>query len=60
MSVLWLAPLASLATLLGGIRSGHMAEGLAGAVAQVGEVLSQHFPRSSDDRNEIPDSLIEV
>jgi putative membrane protein len=30
------------------------------AVEQVGEVLKQHFPRSSTDTNEIPDKLIEL
>lgn len=50
----------ALATLLSGIKSGNMAEGLAGSVEKVGAVLAEHFPRSSADRNEIPDSLIEV
>ena len=50
----------ALATLLSGIKSGDMAAGLAGAVEKVGAVLAEHFPRSNADRNEIPDSLIEV
>jgi putative membrane protein len=30
------------------------------AIGIVGEVLEQHFPRSSGDTNEIPDKLIEL
>jgi uncharacterized membrane protein len=29
------------------------------AIAQAGELLSQHFPRQPDDRNELPDVLEE-
>lgn len=50
----------AMATLVGGIRAGNAAEGLCGAVAQVGTVLAQHFPRADDDTNELPDRLIEV
>ena len=42
------------------IRKGCIAEGLAAGVRDVGEVLSEHFPRSEDDENELPDRLIEV
>ena len=51
---------AALAALLSGIKAGQMAEGLAAAVEQVGLVLAEQFPRASDDRNEIPDGLIEL
>jgi putative membrane protein len=51
---------AALAALLSGIKAGQMAEGLAAAVAQVGLVLAEHFPRDRDDKNEIPDGLIEL
>jgi putative membrane protein len=30
------------------------------AIEEVGVVLSQHFPRSAGDMNEIPDKLIEL
>ena len=30
------------------------------AVERIGVVLSEHFPRSADDSNEIPDKLIEL
>lgn len=50
----------AMATLVGGIRAGKAADGLCGAVEQVGAVLATHFPRSEDDTNELPDRLIEV
>jgi len=50
----------AMATLVGGIRAGQAADGLCGAVAQVGAVLAAHFPRAGDDTNELPDRLIEV
>jgi hypothetical protein len=34
-------------------------DGIVAAVAKAGELLSRHFPRSHDDRNELPDSAIE-
>ncbi|MFO1256023.1 MAG: hypothetical protein U1E37_10185 [Sphingomonadaceae bacterium] len=50
----------AMATLISAIRSGHAAQGLIGAVEQVGAVLAAHFPRAEDDINELPDRLIEV
>lgn len=46
--------------MLGPMRAGNTAQGMAAAVAEVGKVLSQHFPRGDDDVNELPDRLIEV
>lgn len=46
--------------MLDPLRQGHMAQGMAAAVAEVGKVLAQHFPRSDTDTNELPDRLIEV
>ena len=51
---------AAMATLIGEIRAGRPADGLVGAVTQVGAVLAEHFPRAEDDVNELPDRLIEV
>ena len=34
--------------------------GMAAGVRDVAQVLAQHFPRADDDRNELPDRLIEV
>ena len=50
----------AMADMLVEIRKGHLAEGLAAGVRDVGKVLSEHFPRSADDQNELPDRLIEV
>jgi len=50
----------AMADMLGEIRHGRLAEGLAAGVRDVGKVLSQEFPRAEDDINELPDRLIEV
>lgn len=42
------------------IRKGAVAEGLAVGIRDVGFVLAEHFPRGSEDVNELPDRLIEV
>lgn len=46
--------------MLDPLRQGQMAQGMAAAVTEVGKVLAEHFPRSADDVNELPDRLIEV
>ena len=46
--------------LLTNVRAGRIGDGIAAAVGHVGVVLSQHFPRSAQDLNEIPDQLIEL
>ncbi|MFM7402562.1 MAG: TPM domain-containing protein [Erythrobacter sp.] len=46
--------------MLAHIRKGAVAEGLAVGISDVGHVLAEHFPRGSDDANELPDRLIEV
>lgn len=50
----------AMADMLAEIRRGRVAEGLAAGVRDVAEVLAGHFPRDGDDRNELPDRLIEV
>ena len=50
----------AMADMLAEIRQGHVAEGLAAGVSDVGEVLAEHFPRNDDDLNELPDRLIVV
>ena len=45
--------------LSSGIRNGQLSESLAGVIAEMGGVLRQHFPRRSDDINELPDLLEE-
>ena len=42
------------------VREGRVGDGICAAVERVGAVLSEHFPRSAQDCNEIPDKLIEL
>ena len=46
--------------MLDHLREGRLAQGMVAAVGEVGKVLTEHFPRSADDHNELPDRLIEV
>lgn len=46
--------------LLGPIRAGRVGEGMVAAVGKVGAVLAEHLPRADDDKNELPDRVIEV
>lgn len=50
----------AMADMLSHIRKGAIAEGLAAGIRDVGFVLAAHFPRGSEDENELPDRLIEV
>ncbi|MXP43136.1 TPM domain-containing protein [Allopontixanthobacter sediminis] len=50
----------AMADMLAEIRQGHIAQGIAAGIRDVGVVLAQHFPRGEDDVNELPDRLIEV
>lgn len=50
----------AMADMISEIRQGHLAEGLAAGIRDVGKVLAQEFPRHEDDVNELPDRLIEV
>jgi putative membrane protein len=50
----------AMAALLVEVRQGRIAEGMVAAIAEVGGVLAEHFPRSDTDTNEIPDKLIEL
>ena len=50
----------AMTALLTDVREGRVGDGIVAAVERVGVVLSEHFPRSSGDINEIPDKLIEL
>jgi putative membrane protein len=50
----------AMTALIADVREGRPGEGIAAAIERVGAVLAAHFPRSADDRNEIPDKLIEL
>ncbi|NIJ21420.1 putative membrane protein [Sphingomonas naasensis] len=50
----------AMAVLLAEVKQERPGEGMAQAVAQIGKVLAEHFPRSEGDTNELPDRLIEL
>jgi putative membrane protein len=50
----------AMTALIADVREGRPAEGICAAIERVGVVLSEHFPRSQADTNEIPDKLIEL
>jgi putative membrane protein len=50
----------AMAALIVEVKEGRVADGMVAAIEEVGAVLSQHFPRSAADVNEIPDKLIEL
>ena len=47
-----------IATVLSGARQRRWAPKLEDALRQCGGLLAQHFPRQSDDQNELPDDVI--
>jgi putative membrane protein len=50
----------AMAALLVDVKAGRPGDGIVAAIGEIGTVLSQHFPRSATDANEIPDKLIEL
>ncbi len=50
----------AMVALLTGVKAGRPADGIAAAVALIGAVLAEHFPKDGADVNEIPDKLIEL
>jgi putative membrane protein len=50
----------AMAALLVEAKKGRYADGIIAAVAKVGLVLAEHFPKSQDNPNEIADRLIEL
>jgi putative membrane protein len=50
----------AMTALLTEVKAGRPGEGIAAAVALIGGVLAEHFPKSAADINEIPDKLIEL
>ncbi len=50
----------AMAALIDLVRKGQPGEGMAEAVRQMGTVLAEHFPRGSENPNELPDRLIEL
>jgi putative membrane protein len=50
----------AMTALIAEVREGRPGDGIVAAIERVGVVLAEHFPRSADDINEIPDKLIEL
>lgn len=50
----------AMTALLTHVKAGRPSDGIVAAVEMIGEVLAEHFPKSSEDSNEIPDKLIEL
>ena len=50
----------AMAALITDVKDGRPADGIVAAIGLIGQVLAEHFPRDSADRNEIPDKLIEL
>ncbi len=48
------------AEFVASIRAGRVADGFVGAVTACGDLLQTHFPADLDDRNELPDHLVEL
>ncbi len=48
----------AMAAMIDQVRAGRVADGMIAAVARVGTILGEHFPRSADDINELPDRII--
>jgi putative membrane protein len=46
--------------LIAEVREGRPGDGIVAAIERVGLVLAEHFPRTTEDINEIPDKLIEL
>ena len=50
----------AMAALLEAVKDERPGDGMAAAVAEIGVVLAEHFPRSAGNPNELPDRLIEL
>ena len=50
----------AMVALLDRVKAGKPGEGMADAVRQMGIVLAEHFPKGSENPNELPDRLIEL
>jgi putative membrane protein len=50
----------AMVALIDTVRAGQPGKGMAEAVAHMGIVLAEHFPKGTDNPNELPDRLIEL
>lgn len=47
------------AAMTGHFKRGDFTEAIVHGISRAGELLAQHFPRNPDDKNELPDEVIE-
>lgn len=50
----------AMADLIADVRKGRVADGMVAAVGDIGAILAECLPRAADDRNELPDRVIEL
>lgn len=50
----------TIAALIAGIKAGRATDGMCDAIARAGAVLAAVLPRTADDRNELPNCLVEL
>ena len=50
----------AMVALLNHVKAGNIGAGVAEAVSQMGVVLAEHFPKGSENPNELPDRIIEL
>lgn len=50
----------AMAALIEEVKEGKPGEGMAAAVMAIGTIIAEHFPKTDDDQNELPDRLIEL
>lgn len=50
----------AMTALLTQVKAGRPGDGIVAAIELIGDVLAEHFPKTSTDTNEIPDKLIEL
>lgn len=50
----------AMAALISAVRDGRSGDGMVAAVATIGAILSESFPKTADDVNELPDRVIEL
>jgi putative membrane protein len=48
----------AMAALIDAVKDDRPGDGMVASIGKIGQVLSEHFPRSPDDTNELPDRLI--
>ncbi len=51
---------AAMDALITEVKAGRTGDGMVAAVEQIGVILAEHFPKSIDNTNELPDRLIEL